>query len=97
MAILLHVSPRRNLPSLYRNGVSPAFSRGARAECWYCSPSRRPWALEHVAERHNVALSDVVVLRVNVRRDLLTRRGRGVWTCPRVVRNILSVSLPCAA
>lgn len=97
MSILFHVSPRRNLSSIYRVGVSPAFAAGARAECWFCSASKKAWAVEHVAERHGVPVSEVVVLRVNVRRSLLTRRGRGVWTCARVVRSVISVALPFAA
>ena len=59
--------------------------------------SRRAWAAEHVAERHGWAPADLVFFRVSVPRGLLTHRGCGLWTCPRVVRNILSVSLPCAA
>ena len=97
MSILLHCTPRRNLPSIYRLGVSPAFAQGPRAECWFCAGSRRAWAVEHVAERHGVDPSDVVVLRVNVARHLLTRRGKGLWTCPRVVRDILSVAITNAA
>ena len=97
MSILLHATHRRNLPSIGALGVSPAFSQGPRAECWFFSRSRRAWAVAHVAERHDWLPSDIVLVRVSVPRDLLTHRGRGLWTCPRVVRNILSVSLPCAA
>ena len=96
MSILLHVTPRRNLPSIYRLGISPAFARGARAECWFCARSLRAWAVEHVAERLGIDPADVVVLRVSGRRDLLTRRGRGKWTCPRVVRSIISVAIAAA-
>ena len=97
MSILLHATHRRNLPSIRRLGVSPAFSQGPRAECWFCARSRRAWAVEHVAERHGWPPADVVVVRVSVPRDLLTRRGRGLWTCSRVVKSIISVALPFAA
>jgi hypothetical protein len=34
---------------------------------------------------------------VHIPRQLLGRRGKGLWTCPRAARDILSVSLPTAA
>ncbi len=97
MSILLHVTVRRNLPSIYRRGIDPRFSRGARAECWFCSSRLREWAIAHVAERHEVPVADVVVIRVNVPRAKLVRRATGKWTCAGVVRSILSVAVPFAA
>ncbi len=97
MSMLLHVSIRRNLSSIWRLGISPAFAQGARAECWFCSRSKRAWAIQHVAERHDVPLSEVVVFRVNVPRSRLVSRRRGLWTCDTVVKSILSVAVPCAA
>ncbi len=96
VSILLHVSVRRNLASIWKLGISPAFSQGARAECWFCSRSKRAWAIQHVAERHDVPLSEVVVFRVSVPRSRLVLRRRGVWTCDTVVRSIRSVSVPVA-
>ena len=97
MSILLHVTPRRNLPSIYRLGVSPAFSESQWSVCWFCSPARRAWAIAHVADRHGVSPSEVAVVRVSIRRGLLKFRGRASWTCEKVVRSIVSVSLPDAA
>ncbi len=97
MSILFHATPRRNLASIYRLGVSPEFARCVRQECWFCTGALRAWAVEHVAERHNVPPSEIVLVRVSVRRDALTFRGKGKWTCRRAVKSILSVSLPCAA
>ena len=97
MSILLHVSVRRNLASIWKLGISPAFSQGARAECWFCSRSKRAWAVAHVAERHDVPLSEVVVFRVSVPRARLVPRRRGVWTCATVVKSIVSVAVPAAA
>ena len=94
MFSLLHVSPRRNLSSLYKHGVSPDFAQCLRAECWFCAPSLRAWAIAHVAERHGVAPADVVVLRVRVSRDQMVHRGKGLWTCSRVVKEIVSVAIP---
>ena len=96
MSILLHATIRRNLPSIWKLGISPAFSQGARAECWFCTRSRRAWAVQHVADRHDVPLSEVVVFRVSVPRSRLVARRRGVWTCATVVKSIRSVSVPVA-
>ena len=96
MAILLHVTPRRNLPSIRQRGIDPAFSRSQWPVCWFCAGRRRAWAIAHVAERYGVPASEVAVLRVNIPRRLLTHRGRASWTCERVVREILSVAVPAA-
>jgi hypothetical protein len=97
MSILLHVSLRRNLPSIWRFGLSPAFARCGLPVVWLCAPSRREWALAHVAARHGVPVASLIVLRVSVPRSQLVRRRRFLWTCSRVVRSIVSVSLPAAA
>ncbi len=94
MSILLHVSLRRNLASIWRLGVSPAFARCGLPVSWFVVPSRRTWAISHVADRHGVAIADLVVLRVSVPRSQLVRRRRGVWTSARPVHSIVSVSLP---
>ena len=75
-------------------GIDPAFSLGQRVECWFCKPSLRQWAIEHVAERHGVPVSEVVVIRVKLPRNQLTFRWPGVFTCPRVVRSLMSVAVP---
>ncbi|HBI46893.1 MAG TPA: hypothetical protein DDY78_29175 [Planctomycetales bacterium] len=96
MFSLLHVTPRRNLSSIYKLGVNPDFAKCPRAECWFCSPSLRAWAIAHVAERHSVDPRDVVVIRVKVSPTQLTHRGKGLWTCSRVVREIVSVAVTFA-
>ena len=79
--------------SIYRRGIDPAFARGPIAQCWFCANSKRKWAIEHVAERHGVDPRDVIVVRVQVARHLLTHRGKGLWTCDRVVKGIRSVAV----
>jgi len=93
MFSLLHVSPRSNLQSIYKHGVSPDFAQCVRAECWFCANSLRSWAIAHVAERHSVDPRDVIVVRVRVSRRHMVRRGKGLWTCSRVVRDIASVAV----
>ena len=97
VSIFLHCTPRVNVKSILRGGIDPAYSRTQWSVCWFCAPCRRAWAIAHVADRHGVSPAEVAVLRVAIPRAWLTHRGRASWTCPRVVRDIVAVSLPCAA
>jgi hypothetical protein len=83
--LLAHATPIARLASIYRWGLNPAFSQGALKCVWLHTPGRSPWAAVHVARRHNVAASAVVVLRVLVARRWLRRNRRGVWTCNRII------------
>ena len=96
MSILLHVSVRRNLASIWKLGISPAFSQGERAECWFCSRSKRPWAVAHVAERRRAAIGSDRLPGQHSPLPVGPRR-RGVWTCTTVVKSIVSVAVPAAA
>ena len=97
MSYLIHVTPRRNLQSIYALGIDPSFSLGQLRVCWFCSPRRRAWAVAHVADRHGISPAEVAVIRVSVLRDQLQAMGRCSWTCKRVVRSLVSVSVPFAA
>ncbi len=97
MSMLLHITLRRNLPSIYALGIDPSFSLGQLRVCWFCSPRRRAWAVAHVADRHGVSPAEVAVIRVDLPRSQLQPMGRCSWTCKRVVRSIVSVSLPFLA
>jgi hypothetical protein len=55
------------------------------------SPGKRRWAVAHVKARHRSP--DVLVLRVLVARDTLTRRSRGVWTTASPVASSAIVSV----
>ena len=68
MSILLHVTLRRNLPSIQRHGIDPAFSRSQWRVCWFCHPRRRDWAIAHVADRYGVSPAEVIVLRISIPR-----------------------------
>ena len=91
---LCHVTPRRNLPSIWRNGLLPHFARGVLPVVWFCTPSRRRWASVHVCDQN--ATSDVIVLRLRLPRAWLRRFRRGIWHCAQPIPSscIISVSLP---
>jgi hypothetical protein len=95
--VLFHVSPARNLKSLSRFGVLPAFARSSLKAAWLVTRSRLGWAIAHVRERHNV--SDVVIVRVLVPRSALVRRRRGVWSSasPILPSQIIAVRPPAFA
>jgi hypothetical protein len=91
--LLLHVTPRANVPSILSRGVLPHYSKGRRQESWLVAPSKRAWAVAHVKRRHQTG--SVVAFRVLVPRQLLMRRSRGTWTCatPILPSSILSVGI----
>jgi hypothetical protein len=90
---LRHASPSKNLASIFRRGLSPAFARGKLRCCWLHSSGRTRWAVPHVADRHHVAPVNVVVFTVRIPRGWLRRRARGVWACDRVIRPACIVSV----
>ena len=77
--IVCHVTPRRNLPSIWRNGLLPHFARGVLPVVWFCTPSRKRWASQHVCDQN--ATSDIIVLRLQMPRSWLRRFRRGIWHC----------------
>jgi hypothetical protein len=92
---VFHITPGRNVPSILRGGVDPAYHRGYWRVCWFVSARLRPWAVGHVARRHRCHVSEVVILRVVVERSrLVRRRRRGQWTCDPIIdpADIVSVA-----
>ena len=75
MSILLHVTLRRNLPSIMARGIDPAFSQGQLPVCWFVPRCRREWAVAHVADRHGVSPAEVAVIRVSIPRSQLQHMG----------------------
>jgi hypothetical protein len=65
-----------------RGGVDPLRATGKRAVAWYVTKSMVPWALAHVINRHDLMLSETVVLScaVHPRQRIRTNR-RGIWCC----------------
>ncbi|HEY7154844.1 MAG TPA: hypothetical protein VH575_12855 [Gemmataceae bacterium] len=95
--VLFHLTPRLNLPSIWRHGLQPCFARGLLPAVWLCCGSRRPWAFDHVSDQNFT--SDIVCIRICLPRSWLVRRRRGVWTCsyPIPVSCLVAVSLLVAA
>lgn len=79
---LRHATPRRNLKSIFSQGVCPWYAKGRLRVCWLHSPAQTERIRDHVARRHGVDPSDVVVIEVELPRGLLRRFKRGLWTTP---------------
>ncbi len=91
---LFHITPRRNLQSIYKFGLLPCFARGVLRAVWLCSASRRRWAAVHVEDQNWT--SDIVVIRLILPRAWLRRFRRGIWHCSQPIPPscIVSVSAP---
>ncbi len=93
LVTIQHATPRRNVRSIFLSGLLPGMARGKLKAVWLHASSRTAWATAHVAGRHHVAESDVVIITVRVPRSWLRRNRRGVWYCSRPIfpQHIVSV------
>jgi len=80
-----HATLYRHLASILAEGLDPARARDAPPLVWLHTPVRTPWAVLHVVRRHRVALTDVILLDVQVPRQWLQHAERGLWTCDRMI------------
>lgn len=78
--ILYHATPTKYFQSIKAEGLQPHRSTGKRKEIYLHTASKRSWAILHTQRRHHT--TDVVLLEVKVSRKHLTRRWRGLWSCP---------------
>lgn len=80
---LYHWTDRRNLGSIIRHGLHPAYHRIKREQVWACEARRVQWAKRHTAKRHGVKLSELVLIRIPFRRSEWKRSCTpGVWVTP---------------
>lgn len=85
MARYYHVTTTHNLLGIMATGIDPAYSRGRMKVSWYVRRARVAWAVLHVVQRHAVALSDIIILGVDVHDYMIRRHGRGLHYCREVV------------
>lgn len=79
--ILYHATLKRNLESILLHGLDPAFALNRKnPRVWLHTKSRQHWAVAHAQKRHQVSLSEVVIIEVSIPRSRLKRRWRGLWT-----------------
>jgi len=81
---MVHATTRRSLRSILVDGRLRADkSKVSRRAVYLATPAQRLWAVDHVARRHGVKISDVVLIEVNVPRTWLRRHNRSLWYCMR--------------
>ncbi len=79
-----HVTPTKNLNSIHSEGISPLYSKGNIIAVWTVVKSKVTWAVGHVVIKERS--TSITILELDVPRNWLTRRQRGVWTCDRVIQ-----------
>lgn len=76
-----HVTPNYNLYGIDRKGLLTAFSKNLRNAIFVVKRSYIDWAITHVALRHGVAESALVVLGVQVGANQFRKLVDGVYYC----------------
>lgn len=87
---LYHVtSYERAVRILDSGGIDPKFSQGRNKTCWYVTKQHVPWAIAHIAHRHQLQLADISILfvRCDTSKLLKTSKG-GVYCSSHVLRPI---------
>lgn len=81
--VLYHITHRRNLDRILREGLQPQRARTKWSTVWLCAEERIADILQHMAERHHWPTSSLIVVRVNVSgRHLKRNRAPGVYHYP---------------
>lgn len=75
--ILFHCTPRKNLPSVRRWGLSPGMARSRIKRIWMARKGDVQILRHHVARRHRVNYEDVAVLRLDIPQRYV--RAYGTW------------------
>jgi hypothetical protein len=83
MATLYHATPSENLPSILKSGLLCSKSKGALKAVWAVQRQGIAWACMHVAFRHSVPITDVVVLAIDVPKVWLRRSQKNLYYIPR--------------
>jgi hypothetical protein len=77
---LYHVTHKNNWMSIGITGLLADYSVGARPGVWLVTSGKLTWAVTHTMKRHGYKQSDLIVVRVRVRRDTLRKnKVRGAW------------------
>src|SRR5262249_30641815 len=74
-----HATLSRNFPSILRDGILTANSRGRYKAVWLHESDKAHWAALHTVRRHGGRFGDVVVIEVTVPKAWL-RQGQGTVT-----------------
>jgi hypothetical protein len=83
--------------SIRNGGWNPQLARGKLQVVWLMTASRLSWGLRHLSARHGITADRLVWLKVQVRRDLIHRKRKGIWVSSLPIPPDHTVSLRPAA
>jgi hypothetical protein len=90
-----HVTPWRTLWDIYREGLKCSKSRGAKHTIWLCDETALLWALNHVADHHDVRFSELLLLLVHIPASFVIYVRPGIWRCVQdIPPNLISYCCP---
>lgn len=82
MTAYYHVTLARNLESITRTGVDPAFSKGKQQVSWFVDRSKLAWAILHVQKRYKVNMADIIVFSAQTLKRARNSGHRGIFSSP---------------
>jgi len=59
---VFHVTHYNRIESILKKGLLVKFNRTGKGRTWFCTVSRLPWAIRHVADTHGWFPADLIVL-----------------------------------
>ena len=71
----------------WNEDLTPPKHTGKRQETYLHTPSRREWAIEHTMQKHKIPRDDIALFEVEVDRQNLVRRWRGIWSTPEPIQD----------
>lgn len=80
---LFHITTRDNLKNIVRdNQIKPDLSTGKKKVVWLVDWERVPYAVFHVAQRHNVKIDDLRIVKVKLHVGFRPKatRWEGIFT-----------------
>jgi hypothetical protein len=87
--ILFHVTHRRHMKGIDKNGLLPEKAAGKEKAVWLVTRTFVCWALAHTANKPGRGpINKLVVYRCELKRPQVRRYRRGLYRCFEVVRPI---------
>jgi len=80
---LYHVTLTINIQSIYTHGLLPDMATGKEKKVWLVTREALLWAIAHCANRHDVHISDLVVIPIYANIGwVFQTKWQGVYSCP---------------
>lgn len=66
---------------LDQGAIEPKASQGRRAVAWYVNRNLIPWAIAHVAQRHDLKIDQIVIMYVKADWDMMMKSSKNGVYC----------------